>query len=75
MADLDVDRVSVLINGTLIATGGARAPGYTEEQGVAAMAPEDITIEVQLNRGEADATVWTSDLSYDYVKINAEYRS
>ena len=44
-------------------------------QGAAAMAPEDITIGVELNRGDASATVWTSDFSYDYVRINAEYRT
>jgi glutamate N-acetyltransferase/amino-acid N-acetyltransferase len=73
--ELNVDRVSVLINGVLIAEGGCRAASYTEAQGVAAMAPGDIDIEVQLARGGADATVWTSDLSYDYVRINAEYRT
>jgi glutamate N-acetyltransferase/amino-acid N-acetyltransferase len=72
---LDVDRVAVLINGVLIAEGGCRAATYTEEQGVAAMTAGDIEIEVRLQRGEASATVWTSDLSYDYVRINAEYRT
>jgi glutamate N-acetyltransferase/amino-acid N-acetyltransferase len=75
VSDLDVNLVAVLINGTLIASGGCRAVGYTEEQGVAAMEPEDIEIEIQLNRGASQATVWTSDLSYDYVRINAEYRT
>ena len=75
IADLDVERVALLINGVLIAEGGCRAPDYTEEQGVAAMTPQDIEIEVRLDRGACDATVWTSDLSYDYVRINAEYRS
>jgi glutamate N-acetyltransferase/amino-acid N-acetyltransferase len=73
--DLDVDRVSLLINGVLIAEGGCRASSYTEEQGVVAMTPQDIEIEVRLDRGTCAATVWTSDLSYDYVRINAEYRS
>jgi glutamate N-acetyltransferase/amino-acid N-acetyltransferase len=73
--DLDVSRVTLLINDCLIAEGGARAASYTEEQGVAAMAPEDITIRVLLARGEASATVWTSDLSYEYVRINADYRT
>ena len=59
----------------LIAERGCRAASYTEEQGVTAMAPEDIEIRVVLNRGDADATVWTTDFSYDYVKINAEYRT
>ncbi len=73
--DLDVDRVDVSINGVLIARNGCRAAGYTEEQGVEAMAPADINIGIDLQRGDAGATVWTSDLSYDYVRINAEYRS
>lgn len=73
--DLDVSRVSLLINDCLIAEGGARAVSYTEEQGVAAMAPDDIVIRVLLARGEASATVWTSDLSYEYVRINADYRT
>ena len=73
--DLDVGEISVLINGVLIAEGGCRAPEYTEEQGVEAMRPEDILIEIRLGRGDSDTSVWTSDLSYDYVKINAEYRT
>lgn len=72
---LDVERVSVLINNVLIAERGCRAQGYTEEQGIAAMEPTDIDIEIRLDRGDARATVWTSDLSYDYVRINAEYRT
>ena len=75
LADLEVERVSVLLNDVLIAEQGGRAASYTEEQGAAAMAAEDIVIRVLLGRGEAAATVWTSDLSYDYVRINAEYRT
>ena len=72
---LDVNKVELLINGVLVAEGGARAVGYTEKQGTDAMAPADIHIEVRLNRGGEQATVWTSDLSYNYVRINAEYRT
>lgn len=72
---LDVDKVAVYLSETLIAENGCRAASYTEEQGVAAMAPEDITIRVELGRGDAQATVWTTDFSYDYVRINAEYRT
>ncbi len=75
LADLDVNAVAVYLNEVLIAENGCRAESYTEEQGVAAMAPEEITIRVELGRGGAAATVWTTDFSYDYVKINAEYRS
>lgn len=73
--DLDVNRVQVSLNGVLIAEGGCRATSYTEQQGVAAMAPEEITISVNLGRGTDSATVWTTDLSHEYVRINAEYRS
>lgn len=73
--ELDVDRVELRINGVLIAEAGGRAAGYTEEQGAAAMAADDIHIQVLLQRGEQSASVWTSDLSYDYVRINAEYRT
>ena len=73
--DLDVDAVSLSINGTLIAENGARAESYTEQAGVAAMAPEDLLITIDLARGNETATIWTTDFSYDYVKINAEYRT
>ena len=73
--DLDVAKIGVYLNEVLIAQNGCRAPGYTEDQGVAAMAPEEIVIRIELQRGSADATVWTSDFSYDYVRINAEYRT
>jgi glutamate N-acetyltransferase / amino-acid N-acetyltransferase len=72
---LDVDRVELHINGVLIAENGCRAASYTEAQGVAAMAGEEIEIRVNLNRGAASTTVWTTDLSHDYVTINAEYRT
>ncbi|TXS96321.1 bifunctional glutamate N-acetyltransferase/amino-acid acetyltransferase ArgJ [Parahaliea maris] len=75
LQDLDVDKVGVFLNDVLIAENGCRAASYTEEQGVAAMAPEDIVIRVELNRGNSGASVWTTDFSYDYVKINAEYRT
>jgi len=75
LPELDVDRVAVYLNEVLIAEQGCRAASYTEAQGVAAMAPEDIVIRVELQRGQSDAAVWTTDFSYDYVKINAEYRT
>ena len=56
-------------------TGGGRNPGYMEEQAVAAMKKPEFTVRAVLNRGKAQATVWTCDFSYDYVKINAEYRT
>ncbi len=75
IADLDGNTVSLLINDVLIAERGARASHYTEEQGAAAMACEDIELCIRLGRGEAEACVWTTDLSHDYVSINADYRS
>lgn len=75
VSDLDVERVGLFLNDVLIAEGGCRAAAYTEAQGVAAMAAEDIVIRVELGRGDARAAVWTTDFSYDYVRINAEYRS
>lgn len=73
--NLDVSRVSVSINDILIAENGGRSPSYTEQQGASAMAPEEITIAINLGRGAASTTVWTTDFSHDYVTINAEYRT
>ena len=77
--DLDVSRVSVRLNEVLIVEAGGRAASYTEAAGEAAMAPEDITIHISLNRGAPEKTVtetiWTTDLTYEYVRINAEYRT
>jgi len=75
LPDLQVERVGLYLNDVLIAEGGCRAASYTEAQGIAAMAPADIVIRVELGRGDATAVVWTTDFSYDYVRINAEYRS
>ena len=75
VSELDVDAVSLSLNGVLIAEKGARAESYTEAAGVAAMAPEDLVITIDLGRGDKSATLWTTDFSYDYVKINAEYRT
>lgn len=75
LSNLDTDAVSIHINGVLIAEQGARAASYTEAQGQAAMAAGDLIIDIALNRGDAEGVIWTTDLSYDYVKINAEYRT
>ena len=75
LSNLVVEDVGVYINDVLIAENGARAASYTEAQGVAAMAPTELVIRVTLGRGQATSTVWTTDFSYDYVKINAEYRT
>lgn len=73
--DLDVEKVSVSINGVVVAEAGGLAESYTEEAGQAAMAPEELTIRIHLDRGDASETVWTTDFSHDYVSINASYRS
>ncbi|HEY7775117.1 MAG TPA: bifunctional glutamate N-acetyltransferase/amino-acid acetyltransferase ArgJ [Kineobactrum sp.] len=75
LPELDVSLVGVYLNEVLIAEHGCRAASYSEAQGVAAMAPEDIVIRIELQRGAHQATVWTTDFSYDYVRINAEYRT
>ena len=73
--DLDVDKLELYLGDVLVAEHGGRAVSYQEAQGAAVMKESDITVRVVLNRGQAEATVWTCDFSYDYVKINADYRS
>jgi glutamate N-acetyltransferase/amino-acid N-acetyltransferase len=73
--DLDVNTLQVYLGDVLVAEKGGRAASYTEAQGAAVMKEADITVRVVLNRGSTSATVWTCDFSYDYVKINAEYRT
>lgn len=72
---LDVDRIQIWLDEVQIVERGGRAESYSEAQGQAVMDQEEITIRVNLDRGSATETVWTCDLSHDYVKINAEYRS
>jgi len=72
---LDVARVNLWLDDVLIAERGARAEAYTEADGQRVMDREEITIRIQLGRGASTETVWTTDLSHDYVRINAEYRS
>ncbi len=73
--NLDVSRVQVSLNDAVIVADGGRAPGYTEAQGQQAVSGEDIVIRIQLGRGDCREVLWTSDLSYEYVRINADYRS
>ena len=73
--DLDATKVRVHLNDVLIVENGGRAASYTEEQGQAVMKGEDIVIRINLGRGSVAETVWTTDLSYEYVRINGEYRS
>ncbi len=70
-----VEKMHLYLDDVLVAAGGGRHPAYREEQGAAAMKKPEFTVRAVLNRGSADATVWTCDFSYDYVKINAEYRT
>jgi glutamate N-acetyltransferase / amino-acid N-acetyltransferase len=72
---LDIDRVRIWLGDTLIVSDGGRAADYTEAAGRAVMAEKEILIRVALGRGQAGTRVLTCDLSYDYVRINAEYRS
>lgn len=73
--DLDVSRVSVYLGNVCITENGTRASTYREELGQVEMNREEITITVKLSRGKAREVVWTSDLSEEYVRINASYRS
>jgi glutamate N-acetyltransferase/amino-acid N-acetyltransferase len=75
VTDLDVTRLKLYLDDVLVAEDGGRAASYREEDGQRVMQQSDITVRVVLDRGPAAATVWTCDFSYDYVKINASYRS
>jgi glutamate N-acetyltransferase / amino-acid N-acetyltransferase len=75
VADLDVTALKLYLDEVLVAENGGRATSYREEDGQRIMQQSDITIRVVLNRAVANATLWTCDFSYDYVKINASYRS
>ncbi len=73
--ELDIGKVAIYLDDVCIVEGGAVAPGYAEAAGQAVMDKEEITIRIVLGRGECSDTVWTCDLSHDYVTINAEYRT
>ena len=79
IADLDVDGVKVWLasgdDSVLVAENGGRAAAYKEEDGARVMAQAEIIVRVGLGRGNAQARIYTCDFSYDYVKINADYRS
>jgi glutamate N-acetyltransferase/amino-acid N-acetyltransferase len=75
VADLDVAALRLYLDEVLVAEHGGRAASYREEEGQRVMQQSDITIRVVLARGAAAATLWTCDFSFDYVKINASYRS
>ncbi|WP_111978819.1 bifunctional glutamate N-acetyltransferase/amino-acid acetyltransferase ArgJ [Algibacillus agarilyticus] len=73
--DLDTSALSLYFGDVLVAEKGGRAASYKEEMGQAIMNEQEIDITVELNRGDEQATIWTCDFSYDYVRINAEYRT
>ena len=73
--DLDVNQIKLYLDEVLVAENGGRAGSYLEADGQRVMNQDEITVRVVLNRGGSSVTVWTCDFSYDYVKINASYRS
>ena len=75
VAGLDTSRVDLYLGDVKVIDRGGRAAGYREEDGARVMKPAEIGLRVELGRGDGSATVWTCDFSYDYVKINAEYRT
>lgn len=75
LVDLDITKVTIYLDDVCIVEGGGLSPTYTEMMGQAVMDQSEILITVELNRGPYTEQVWTCDLSYDYVKINAEYRT
>jgi glutamate N-acetyltransferase/amino-acid N-acetyltransferase len=75
LADLNVEKVDLYLDDVLVTKNGGRHPAYQEAEGQRVMKNSEITVRIVLNRGAASATVWTCDLSHDYVSINADYRS
>ncbi|MSQ92820.1 MAG: bifunctional ornithine acetyltransferase/N-acetylglutamate synthase, partial [Gammaproteobacteria bacterium] len=75
IADLDPSGVDLYLDLVCVARGGLMDAGYTEAAGAAVMAQSEYCVRIDLGRGGEEDTVWTSDLSYEYVKINAEYRT
>ena len=75
VSELAIDRVRIWLGDVCIVSGGGRDPGYTEQAGQAVMAAEEIEIRIDLDRGQSSVQVLSCDLSFDYVKINAEYRT
>jgi len=73
--DFELEKIRIYLGDVCIVSNGGRDPAYTEEQGQQIMNQAEILIRIELETGKQSARIWTSDLSYDYVKINAEYRS
>lgn len=75
VSNLNLNAIEIYLDDVCIVENGGRSPSYTEEQGQAVMDKSEITITIKLARGTESETVWTCDFSYDYVRINAEYRT
>ncbi|MBL8260514.1 MAG: bifunctional glutamate N-acetyltransferase/amino-acid acetyltransferase ArgJ [Candidatus Competibacteraceae bacterium] len=75
LRDLNLERIAIHLDELCIVRDGGRAPGYTEAQGQQIMKRPEIAIRIDLGRGGSTARIWTTDLSFDYVRINAEYRT
>ena len=75
VTNLDVSRIAIYLDDVCIVQNGGRAPTYSEEMGQQVMRRDEITVRILLGRGNCQTQVWTCDFSYDYVRINAEYRS
>lgn len=73
--DMDLSKIQISLDDVQIVENGGRASSYTEEAGTAVMEQQELAIRIQLGRGDANETVWTTDLSHEYVTINAEYRT
>lgn len=72
---MDLDKIQIYLDDVCIVENGACAASYTEESGSAVMAQSELTIRIDMGRGDCNETVWTTDLSHEYVTINAEYRT
>ncbi|MCO6441438.1 MAG: bifunctional glutamate N-acetyltransferase/amino-acid acetyltransferase ArgJ [Nitrococcus mobilis] len=75
IADMELDRVRIFLDDLCVVENGARSESYQESEAVARMNAAEIEIRVVLGRGDAATSVWTCDLSYDYITINADYRT
>ena len=75
VAELDPSRVSLWLDEVQVASGGLMSDDYTEDAGASVLVQDEFRVLIDLGRGDASQTVWTTDLSYEYVRINAEYRS
>lgn len=73
--DMDLSKIQISLDDVQIVENGGRASSYTEEAGTAVMEQQELAIRIQLGRGDAAETIWTTDLSHEYVTINAEYRT